>query len=102
LSEPPRQFRWTGANDPSCTVIIKSSLTRNATFTAVFTGDARYEPTTVTLDIKVGAKVATALNGYYKSAKVIGVEYRVYHQTATLKGAVTVTPDKRGECVKLH
>jgi hypothetical protein len=102
IAGQPRQLLWSGANDPSGTVTIRSSLTRNATFTAVFTGDARYQPTTVTLDIKVGAKVAAALSGYYKSAEVSGLEYRLYHHTATLRDAVTITPAKHDECAQLQ
>jgi len=98
----PRQLLWSGADDPSGSITIGGSFTRNTTFTAVFTGDARYAPTTVTLAIKVDVKVASALRGYYKSTKISGTEYRVYHHTATLKDAVTVTPDKRGECVRLQ
>lgn len=36
-----------------------SSWTTDTTYTAVYTGDALYEPKTVTLEIKVGAKVVT-------------------------------------------
>jgi hypothetical protein len=52
--------------------------------------------------IKVGVKITAAQSGYYKSTKVSGTEYRVYHHTATLKDAVTVAPDHGGECVKLQ
>ena len=79
-----------------------SSWTTNETFTAVFAGNALYEPKTVTLKIKVGAKVSAALSGYYKMAKVSGLEYHVYHHTATLKDLVTIAPDKPGECVRLQ
>ena len=89
--------------DPSGSFIITdTSWTTNTTYTAVFTGDARYEPTTVTLNIKVGAKVATALSGYYKTAEVSGLDYHVYRRNATLKDWVTVTPNKQGECARLE
>jgi hypothetical protein len=99
----PRQLVLSCPCDPSGSFTTGgSSWTTNTTYTAVFTGDARYEPTTVTLDIKVGVKVSAALSGYYQSATISGAEYRVYHHTATLKDAVAITPDKSGECVKLQ
>jgi hypothetical protein len=100
IAGEPRQLIWSGAADPG-SVTFSPSFKRNTTFTAVFSGDARYLPTTVTRAIKVDVTVAAALRGYYKSAKVSGTAYRVYHHTGTVKDAVTVTPDKRGECVRL-
>jgi hypothetical protein len=95
--------RSVDANDPSGDVIFPDpSFTRNETFTAVFSGDSHYSPATVTLAIKVGAKVSAALSGYYKIDKLSGLEYHEYHHTATLKDLVTVAPDKPGECVRLQ
>jgi hypothetical protein len=79
-----------------------SSWTTNTTYTAVYTGDALYEPKTVTLAIKVGAKIADSLSGYYKTTTVAGLQYRLYHRNATLKDLVTVTPKKTGECVRFE
>ena len=91
------------ANDPSGDVLFPwPPLTRNEVFTAVFSGDSHYAPATATLEVKVGAKVSAALSGYYKMAKVSGLEYHVYHHTATLKDLVTIAPDKPGECVRLQ
>jgi hypothetical protein len=99
----PRQLVYSCPCDPSGSFTTGgTSWTTNTTYTAVFTGDARYEPTTVTLNIKVGAKVATALSGYYKTAEVSGLQYHLYHRNATLKDWVTVTPNKQGECVRLE
>jgi hypothetical protein len=100
----PRFLNWSGeANEPSGNVIFNfRSFTRNETVTAVFGGDSHYAPATVTVHIKVGAKVSAALSGYYKVAKVSGLEYHIYHHTATLKDLVTIAPDKPGECVRLQ
>jgi hypothetical protein len=100
IAGEPRQLIWSGAADPG-SVTFSASFKRNTTFTAVFAGDAQYSPTTVTRAIRVDVTVAAALRGYYRSAKIGGTEYRVYHHTGTVKDAVTVTPDKRGECVRL-
>ncbi len=99
----PRQLVYSCPCDPSGSFTTGgSSWTTNTTYTAVFTGDARYEPATVNLAIKVGVKVSAALSGYYQSIRISVTQYRVYHHTATLKDAVAITPDKAGECVKLQ
>jgi hypothetical protein len=79
-----------------------SSWTTNTTYTAVFAGNALYEPATVNLEIKVDAKVTSDLSGYYKLAEAGGLPYHVYHHTATLKNLVTVVPNKAGECARLE
>jgi hypothetical protein len=99
----PRQLVYSCPCDPSGSFTTTgSSWTTNTTYTAVFTGDARYEPATVNLAVKVGVKVSAALSGYYQSIWISVTQYRVYHHTATLKDAVAITPDKAGECVKLQ
>ena len=79
-----------------------SLWTTNTTYTAVYTGEQLYEPSTVTLAVKVGAKISDSLSGYYKSSTVTGLEYRLYHRNATLKDLVTVAPNKTGECVRFE
>jgi len=103
IAGQPRQLVYSCPCDPSGSFTTTgSSWTTNTTYTAVFTGDARYEPATVNLAIKVGVKVSAALSGYYQSIWISVTQYRVYHHTATLKDAVAITPDKAGECVKLQ
>ena len=75
--------------------------TRNVYFTATFSGDAQYLPLSVSHRIGVGARVSMTNGGYYTSNTFNGVTYRVYHHTAHLTAAVTVTPNKHGECVRL-
>jgi hypothetical protein len=103
IAGQPRRLDWSCPCGLTGSFITGGSSWKiNETLTAVYAGNALYEPRTVTLSIKVGVKVAAALSGYYKSAKLSGIDYRVYHHTATLKDAVTVTPAKRGECVQLQ
>ena len=91
----PRQLVYSCPCDPSGSFTTSgSSWTANTTYTAVFAGDAQYEPTTVNLEIKVGAKVSSALSGYYKLAEAGGPQYHVYHHTATLKDRSTVAPTR--------
>ena len=98
----PRTLLWSGSNDPSGIITTSGAFTRNATFTAVFTGDPLYAPATVTLKIKVGAKITSSVSGYYKISTVAGLQYHVYHHTATLRNLVTVVPSKAGECARLE
>jgi sugar lactone lactonase YvrE/5-hydroxyisourate hydrolase-like protein (transthyretin family) len=77
------------------------SATRNVIFTTVFSGDAQYNARSVSDRIGVDARVAMTNSGWYTSVKYNGVEYRVYHHSGHLNFAVTVTPNKRGETVKL-
>jgi hypothetical protein len=92
----------TGKVSASGNLAVGVALTRATTFSAVFPGDARYAPRTVTLAVGVQAKVTAALGGYFTSTRIAGTVYRVYHHTATLKDSVTVTPNKRGQCVELQ
>jgi hypothetical protein len=99
----PRQLVYSCPCDPSGSFTTGgSSWTTNTTYTAVFTGDARYLPTTVNLEVKVGVKIADSLSGYYKATTVAGLQYHLYHRDATLKDLVTVTPGKTGECVRFE
>jgi hypothetical protein len=99
----PRELIYSCPCDPSGSITFTgTATTRNTTFTATFTGDARYDPATVTLNIKVGAKVTSSVSGYYKISTVAGLQYHVYHHTATLRNLVTVVPSKVGECARLE
>ncbi|MFC8433420.1 choice-of-anchor D domain-containing protein [Streptomyces sp. NPDC057253] len=77
-------------------------LTRNTTFSAVFTGDYRYAPKTVARAVHTYAGVSEKLSGYYTSTTIGSTVYRVYHRTATEQLDVTVSPNKAGQCVKFR
>jgi hypothetical protein len=78
-------------------------LTTSTAFTASADGDSVYSATTTPArTVDVYASVQASISGYYGSKSISGVTYRVYHHTAKLKDAVTVAPNKHGECVKLE
>ncbi|MFE2214107.1 choice-of-anchor D domain-containing protein [Streptomyces canus] len=77
-------------------------LTRNTTFSAVFTGDYRYAPKTAARAVHTYAGVSQKLSGYYTSTTVGSTLYRVYHRTAKEQLDVTVAPNKAGQCVKFR
>ncbi|WP_344049658.1 hypothetical protein [Planotetraspora silvatica] len=81
---------------------VSSALTRSTTFSAVFAGDVRYAPVTVTRKVHTRARVSASLSGFYSSKYYGSTKYRVYHHTHTLDVSVTVAPNKKGQCVKLQ
>lgn len=58
-------------------------LTRNTTVSAVFTGDARYAPRTVTVSVGTRANLTLRLSQYYKTKKIGGTSYRHYRPGKT-------------------
>ncbi|HEX6449414.1 MAG TPA: hypothetical protein VF060_08130 [Trebonia sp.] len=83
-------------------LIIALTTPSTTTFTAVFTGDARYAARTVTHTVTVQGSVALSINGYYSSKAISGTTYRLYHHTGQLDVDATVGPNKYGECVWLE
>jgi hypothetical protein len=73
----------------------------DTTFSAAFTGDAKYAPQTASLRLGVRASVSQAISGYYKSTDIGGVRYREYHQASKLTDHFTVTPNHHGQCANV-
>jgi hypothetical protein len=78
---------------------VRYAPATDTTFSAVFAGDARYAPKTVTTHVEVHAAVSQSDRGWYASASSGGVLYRVFHQGGTLNATAMVAPNKKGECV---
>jgi hypothetical protein len=78
------------------------SPSNSTTFSAYFSGDARYAARTVTHNVYVGVGVSMSISGYYTSEHIGSTLYRVFHHTATMKAPVTVSPNKHGECVQME
>lgn len=76
------------------------TITRATTFTAVFAGDASDAPTWTSLTLRAFARVADRLTGSYKTVKIGGISYAVFHRTGTLTLYAKVWPKKRGECLE--
>jgi YVTN family beta-propeller protein len=79
------------------TVIYRPA--HSTTFSATFTGDAKYQPTTASRRVYVRAGVKQRITGYYGSEHIGSTLYRLYHGTGTLTSTVTVAPKKKGGCV---
>jgi hypothetical protein len=75
-------------------------LTRTTTFTAVFGGDARDAPARASRTLYAAAHVAEALSGYSAKTRARGITYYVFRARRMLVLHVTVSPNKRGECLQ--
>jgi hypothetical protein len=96
----PAQLLFAGNVESYGGISVVHSLTRTSTFTVGYAGDAHNLPAAAAITVSVTAHVAAALHGAYKTTTISGVKYFVFHSPATMKLAATVTPDKRGECVR--
>jgi hypothetical protein len=66
-------------------------LTRNTVVSAVFTGDSRTAPRTVTATVGTKVSLALKLSRYYKTAKLSGQTYRYYHAGTSAWFGTTMT-----------
>jgi hypothetical protein len=73
-------------------------------YIASYAGTASVTPAWARANVTatVAVRVTAKLGGYYASKRIGTVTYRVYHHTAKLTAAITVAPNKAGECVKLQ
>jgi hypothetical protein len=94
-------LKTAAVNSSGNLVVSYPTATRNVIFTATFSGDARYLSRSVSVRVGIAARVAMANGGWYATSAYNGTVYHVYHHTAPLNTAVTVTPNKHGECVRL-
>jgi hypothetical protein len=74
----------------------------STTFSAVFSGDARYAPKTVTRAAYIRAKVSESLSGYYGRTRIGRITFLLYHRRDLLHAHATVAPNKRGQCVEFE
>ena len=81
---------------------VSYTLSRNTTFFAVFSGDSHNAPRTVSRGVGVYVLVYMSTSGYFKTVKISGTTYQVYHHTAHLNTYSRVVPNKSGECITLE
>ena len=74
-------------------------LKKNTRFTAVFAGDAKDAPATVSFSVAAAAKVTSSITGFFKTTKISGSTYRLYHANGTLTLHATVAPNSKGQCL---
>ena len=76
------------------------SIGRKTTLTVVFAGDSLNAPNSAHVTLNAYAQVANRLTGYFKTAKINGLTFEVFHGSGTLTLYSTVTPNKHGECLE--
>jgi hypothetical protein len=81
---------------------VSARVPRTTTFTAVFSGDARYAGKSAAATVYTRAAVVMAIGDYYASKRVGSVTYRLYHRAKHLNVAAVVAPDKAGECAEVE
>jgi hypothetical protein len=100
LGSSSRTLLKTGKVNSSGDLTVSYRAAHSTRFSAVFAGDARYAPETVSRVGYVRAEVSETLSGYYRSERISGVTYRLFHRNKIMYVHVAVAPDKRGECVQ--
>ena len=90
----------TATVDASGNLTVSYTAPHSTTFSAVFSGDARYAPATATVDVIVTAKVSESVSGSYGTKRVGGITYKLFHQTKGPILGIAVAPNKAGECVQ--
>ena len=75
-------------------------LLKNTKLTAVFAGDAKDAAARATFSVAAAARVTASITGFYKTAKISGKSYRVYHKDGTLTLHATVAPNSKGQCLE--
>jgi hypothetical protein len=73
---------------------------RKTTLTVVFAGDSYNAPNSAHVTLNAYAGVADRLGGYFRTARINGLTYDVYHGSGTLTLFSTVTPNKHGQCLE--
>jgi hypothetical protein len=94
-------LKTAAVNSSGNLVISYPAATRNVWFTATFSGDAQYLSRSYSVRVGIAARVAMTNSGWYATNTYSGTVYHVFHHTAPLNTAITVTPNKHGECVRL-
>ncbi|MFF7050830.1 YncE family protein [Streptomyces griseorubiginosus] len=81
--------------DGNVTAVV--DMTRDTTVTAVFTGDSRYQPKTVTSTAYARVKVSSAVSKHYKKAKIGSTSYYWFHKNTdpVITTTMTYYPGRR-------
>ncbi|MFF7948984.1 YncE family protein [Streptomyces griseorubiginosus] len=81
--------------DGNVTAVV--DMTRDTTVTAVFTGDSRYKPKTVTSTAYARVKVSSAVSKHYKTAKIGSTSYYWFHKNTdpVITTTMTYYPGRR-------
>jgi len=95
------EWLWhSGAVNSAGRLRVYFRLMRTTTFTAVFSGDPDDAPAQASRTVDALARVADRVSGYNAKTRVGGIPYYVFRHGSLLVLHATVSPNKRGECLK--
>ncbi|WIM96381.1 Ig-like domain repeat protein [Actinoplanes oblitus] len=80
-----------GTVNGSGNVTASVRLTRDTTVSAVFTGDARTAPRTVTATVGTRVSLTLKVSRHYKTGKIGGTKYRYFHVTTDARFTTSMT-----------
>ncbi|MEV1019923.1 Ig-like domain repeat protein [Streptomyces sp. NPDC050264] len=81
-SDKPNKLVKSGTVNSGGNLSVKLGLTRDVTLSAVFAGDARYKPKTVTNTVYTRARTSVALSNHYKTGTIGSHKYSYFHKSA--------------------
>ncbi|MGY0017486.1 WD40 repeat domain-containing protein [Streptomyces sp. YJ-C3] len=83
-SDKPNKLVKSGTVNSSGNLSVTLDLTRDVTLSAVFAGDARYQPKTVTNTVYTRARASVALSNHYKTGTIGSHKYSYFHKKSTV------------------
>ncbi|MFD4859173.1 YncE family protein [Streptomyces atratus] len=90
-TDKPKKLVKTGTVNSSGNLSVTLDMTRDATVTAVFKGDARYAPKSVKSTAYARVKVSTALSKYYRTGKIGSTTYYYFHKNTDVISTTTMS-----------
>ncbi|KUO08576.1 hypothetical protein [Streptomyces sp. DSM 15324] len=89
--DKPKKLVKKGKVNSSGDLAAWVDMTRDTTVTAVFAGDARYQPKTVKVTAYARVKVSTAVSRHYRTARIGSTSYYWFHKNTDPLLTTTMT-----------
>ncbi|MFI5474519.1 YncE family protein [Streptomyces cacaoi] len=90
-ADKPKKLVKTGKVNSSGNLSVTLDMSRDTTLTAVFKGDARYAPKSVTATAYATVKVSTTLSKHYKTGKIGNTTYQYFHKNTDVICTTTMS-----------
>ncbi|MFE1959633.1 YncE family protein [Streptomyces sp. NPDC059479] len=90
-SDKPNKLVKTGTVNSKGNLSVTLDMTRDATVTAVFKGDARYAPRSVKSTAYAKVRVSTALSKHYKTGKIGSTTYHYFRKNTDVIFTTTMS-----------
>lgn len=90
-ADRPKKLVRTGRVNSKGNLAATLDMSRDTTLTAVFKGDARYAPRTVTATAYAKVKVSTVLTRHYKTGRIGNTTYQYFHKNTDVVCTTTMS-----------